>query len=857
MANGSIEDLLKAENESSGNARATWMVFILLGAYLAVTVGATTYEQLLLGATIELPLLGVRLPLKAFYQVVPGLFVLMHFYTMVQLYLLSRTLHLLNAEIENSGILRSERGQLRTRVDSFIISQLISGQTQDWLPRHFVRFATWITLLAAPVVLLLAFQLQFLAYHDILTTWIDRITLIVDLILIWLLWPAILHPSGRFGGAVFALIRWLAVQLWYTPRQILAAIRFARVNVWRIPSLQELWEYIWEYISAYRALRDSFGVVCERMLGLVALVAICGGAVLFSLFVATIPGEEIETLLVRNTDDLPSSSLPPSCKSQGDQYGTQSQQPAVAGGSAPTASTASASFIAWIWDRATGNSVSRLLACLFEPKTWTHRTAQMTPLSPDPIHPWPGQAWWPTAILFEGAFDPVRSGVKSWFARNIVLIDANLIGADSEKLDKVQRTIVLRGRDLRNAVLDGADLRKADLTGARLGGASLLRTRLSSANLADADLAKAKLEYTELQNAHLERTRLKGVNLGHAQLQGANLTDAQLQDADLTSAQLDGAILDRAQLQGAYLNFAALTGAHLFFAHLQGAELVLARLEGAKLNSAKLEGAVLELANLEGASLDQAQLQGADLHAAALQAAQLIFAHLEGTDLSSARLEGADLSSADLDGADLRDAQLQAASLRSAHLWRALAPEQADNFKLTDLRGIDSSALNQRALEGSIFQWVSSVPPGPRRENAQKRLSRLTSALRSDEDEALAAPWKKTAARGWDEARDDPSLADFLAKLGCTAEFAPYLARGLLSRVHREFFIEGFDTHLIRAYITRLAAYLLASKCAGAKGLSEEERTLSCPCSQDAGIDFLWLASKRWNDPRAGQEAWP
>ena len=55
------------------------------------------------------------------------------------------------------------------------------------------------------------------------------------------------------------------------------------------------------------------------MLGLVALVAICGGAVLFSLFVATIPGEETETLLVRNTDDLPSSSLPPSCKSQGDQ----------------------------------------------------------------------------------------------------------------------------------------------------------------------------------------------------------------------------------------------------------------------------------------------------------------------------------------------------------------------------------------------------------------------------------------------------------------------------------------------------------------------------------------------------------
>ena len=38
----------------------------------------------------------------------------------------------------------------------------------------------------------------------------------------------------------------------------------------------------------------------------------------------------------------------------------------------------------------------------------------------------------------------------------------------------------------------------------------------------------------------------------------------------------------------------------------------------------------------------------------------------------------------------------------------------------------------------------------------------LFSALRPDEQEKLAAAWTKTMARGWNEARDDRSLADFL-----------------------------------------------------------------------------------------------
>src|SRR5215472_13336497 len=82
MANTSIEELLQAANSASGLARNTWITYILFGAYLFVAVGATTPEQLLLEAPINLPLTGVTLPLRVFFQLVPWLFVLMHLYTL-------------------------------------------------------------------------------------------------------------------------------------------------------------------------------------------------------------------------------------------------------------------------------------------------------------------------------------------------------------------------------------------------------------------------------------------------------------------------------------------------------------------------------------------------------------------------------------------------------------------------------------------------------------------------------------------------------------------------------------------------------------------------------------------------------
>jgi hypothetical protein len=213
MADSNIQDLLQAANSASGSVRNTWVTYILFGAYLFVAVGATTPEQLLLEDPINLPLTGVKLPLRAFFQVVPWLFVLMHLYTLMQLYLLSGTLHLLNAAIDELGRDDSDRRQLRARIDGFMVTQLIAGGIQAWLPRQFARLATWITLLFAPVILLLLFQLQFLAYHDPFTTWCERLALVADLFLNWGLWIVILRPGGRFRDALGSWVASVAAAL--------------------------------------------------------------------------------------------------------------------------------------------------------------------------------------------------------------------------------------------------------------------------------------------------------------------------------------------------------------------------------------------------------------------------------------------------------------------------------------------------------------------------------------------------------------------------------------------------------------------------------------------------------------------
>jgi hypothetical protein len=133
-----IPDLLKAVNEASGKAFALWITFLTVGTYLAIAIGTTTDLQLLLAGPVKLPLLGVDLPLFAFYGFAPPLYVVLHLYVLMQLYLLARLLRLFEEQLQSAKMLGQDRRITRGQLDKFVFTQFLVGAPQESTVRWFL-----------------------------------------------------------------------------------------------------------------------------------------------------------------------------------------------------------------------------------------------------------------------------------------------------------------------------------------------------------------------------------------------------------------------------------------------------------------------------------------------------------------------------------------------------------------------------------------------------------------------------------------------------------------------------------------------------------------------------------------------
>jgi uncharacterized protein YjbI with pentapeptide repeats len=193
--------------------------------------------------------------------------------------------------------------------------------------------------------------------------------------------------------------------------------------------------------------------------------------------------------------------------------------------------------------------------------------------------------------------------------------DADLTGADPERVrDRLERG---HGTPwvLRRCVLDELDLSGVDLTGATLD-----RVRATG-------------------------VRLRGAVLDGVRVDGGSLAAAQMLDADLTDAVLTGVDLSRAQLVGAHLTDTTFRDCRMVGVDLSGLRdlAVSFTVDGCSLALARLSDS-----HLRGWRLDRVDLSDADLSGADLRDVVLTDSKLRGTDLTHARLTGADLRGADL-----------------------------------------------------------------------------------------------------------------------------------------------------------------------------------------------------------------
>jgi hypothetical protein len=182
---------------SAERVQTLWFSFLTFMLYLAIAAGTTTHRMLFLESPLNLPVLNIALPLLAFYILTPVIFVVFHFYMLLNLVLLARTAKSFEDSLARAFPEKGEaRENFRMRIENTLFVQLLVGGRleREGLNAKLLSLMALITLALAPAALLLFLEVKFLPYHSWQITWLHRGLLAVDLALVWTLWPG--YRSG-------------------------------------------------------------------------------------------------------------------------------------------------------------------------------------------------------------------------------------------------------------------------------------------------------------------------------------------------------------------------------------------------------------------------------------------------------------------------------------------------------------------------------------------------------------------------------------------------------------------------------------------------------------------------------------
>ena len=516
-----LGELQGSLNEAAGKASALLTTFLTFLVYLTITLGSVKHRDLFLETPIQLPLLNVQLPLPGFFVVAPTVVLLFHVYVLLQLLALTKKAKYYEAALREAVPLAADRQAMRQRLDSFLVLQFLAGpkDQREGLTGLFLRLISWLSLVGAPLLVLLLAQVTFLPYHKEWVLWWLRFLVLLDVLLIWVVWNQIRidgdesAPAGRrtlwlwlgllltLGVDVFSVL--VAIYPGEFAYDVQPTLRFIPKSFppeWRV---DDAWQTVHEFLFAGQP--DSVSGEPRSLLSDRLVL--------------------MDQSFVDDPDKLDKLEVGRSFRGRDLKYAALNR-----------ADLRKADFVGARLDPA-----YLVGAKLKGAKLGCAATSDVID----------------SCTSLQGA----------------VLSKAQLQGADLSGA-------LLQGADLSGALLHGANLSQARLEGAHLLDAQLQGADLSAAHLEGADLSKARLQGADLSAAHLEganlsQAQLQGAVLGAAHMQGADLSGAQLQGADLSGAGLQGANLLAAGLQDA-----SLEGAFLWRARGRPDRAVVARYDG-------------------------------------------------------------------------------------------------------------------------------------------------------------------------------------------------------------------------------------------------------------------------------------
>lgn len=484
-----VEALEKSLNDSATRVSTIWISFLIFSLYLLIAATTVTHRQLLLAEPVKLPVLNIDLPLWGFFFLAPILFVIFHAYVLIQLILLARTASAYDAAMakltEQDNLSPEANASLRQRLANTLFAQIFAGsphEREGWFG-SLLKAMAWITLVIAPILILLAFQFRFLPYHSHPATWTHRLLILAELAAVFWLWPMIFDSKRDFG--------------WSTS--------------WRGIKLSGLFPL--HLLSRWRPRRFTLRQTHRYAVPLLC----CLLFVFVSLSVATFPGEPHVNLA---TGYSPSSVQ---CSRWFTQKFDRLHLPRVD-----------------VVDDEKLSSIERAMAEQGLPsykgkltRDFRGRDFVCADLSNSDLR------------RVDLAYARVSGARLNGAAlQGSSLDDAQLEGASFDFAQLQGASLV--GAHLQGASLNETQLQGAILYQSELQGASLDSAQLQGASFWSANLQGTSLDGAQLQGASFYEASLQGSSLVNAKLQSTFLGDAQLQGADFRGSIMTHAVVVKA-----------------------------------------------------------------------------------------------------------------------------------------------------------------------------------------------------------------------------------------------------------------------------------------------------------------------
>jgi uncharacterized protein YjbI with pentapeptide repeats len=507
-----LESLSGAVADAAVVSGPLWISYLLALFYFLVAAGAVTHTSLFLEQPVKLPFLGIDLPLTGFFWLAPIVFFILHAYTLLHFVIFTGKVSTFDTELRRQIKDREQRRQLRGQLPTNLFVILLAGppESRGGVVGMLLWLIALISLVIGPQVLLLFFLLQFLPYHSSPITWTQRIVVLLDLGLLWALWPKLVRADKPPTRWPRWYLRWVVVPL---RRQRRREVRIHHV-VARHPRFYRL----------MRLPRPKIGRLTSVLATAFVLVLV--------FLVASFPGENLDGWIGQNVVWMP---------------GLRAVRIALVEG---VVDPATSRLKSWFSNVLVVPGISLTEDPRFDAPAKieaVHRTLRLR------------NRELRGAVLTDAdlrAADLEYARLQGAILDDAQLQRASLSNADLEgaRLNRAQ---------LQGALLNHTHLTGASLDGANLGGASLDYADLEGARLNPAELHGSSLGFNPLEQEYYDAD-LRGASLIGADLRGASLDGANLGGASLIEADLRGASLEHADLRGALLDSVQLQGASLY-----------------------------------------------------------------------------------------------------------------------------------------------------------------------------------------------------------------------------------------------------------------------------------------------------